>query len=201
MLSRRNLLVVPLAFAVLGTVTMRAESDEADARSFIENLGEQAVEALTGPDLPQDERERRFRAMLNRNFDLPGIGKFVLGRYWRSASEAEREEFLGLFEAFIVQSYAARFAEYSGEQFQVLGVREDQEGYATVQSLVIRPGAENIRVDWRLRKAGSFKIIDIMVEGVSMVITQRADFASVIQSRGGIAGLLDMLRQKTGQGA
>ena len=62
---------------------------------------------------------------------------------------------------------------------------------------MIRPGAENIRVDWRLRKAGSFKIIDIMVEGVSMVITQRADFASVIQSRGGIPGLIEMLRQRT----
>ncbi|WP_119459119.1 ABC transporter substrate-binding protein [Rhodospirillaceae bacterium SYSU D60014] len=196
MLSRRDLLVIPLAFATLGIGAVRAGQSGTDAKSFIENLGAEAVEALTGPDLPQDERERRFSAMLNRYFDLPGIGKFVLGRYWRSASEAERQDFLRLFEDFIVKSYAARFAEYSGEQFRVLGVRNEGD-YATVQSLVIRPGAEDVRVDWRLRDADGLKIIDIMVEGVSMVITQRADFASVIQSRGGVAGLLDMLRQKT----
>src|SRR3546814_9724305 len=111
-----------------------------------EKLGAQAIEALTGPNLSRGERERRFRVMLNRYFDLPGIGKFVLGRYWRSASEAQRQDFLRLFETFVVKSYAARFAEYSGEQFRVLGVRNEGD-YATVQSLVIRPDRKSTRLN------------------------------------------------------
>lgn len=203
-LSRRRLIarLTGLAAALAtGGVTGGAGAEQAavDPKGFIEQLGVYAIEALTEPDLSVSERERRFRDMLDRSFDLPAIGRFVLGRHWRAASEAEREEFLRLFEAFIVKSYAARFADYAGEQFQVHGVRQEQ-GYAIVRSTVIRPGAENVQVDWRLRgRDGAFKVIDIVVEGISMVVTQRADFGSAIQSSGGtVAGLLRLLRQKVG---
>lgn len=202
LLSRRDLIAGLTGLAAI-LATGRAGAEDAaapDPRRFIEQLAAQAVEALTGPNLPQSERERRFRAMLDRSFDLPAISRFVLGRYWRVASEAEQEEFLRLFEAFLVQSYAARFADYSGEQFRVHGVRQEN-GYAIVQSTVIRPNAENVRVDWRLRnRDDAFKVVDIVIEGISMVVTQRADFGSVIQSSGGrVDGLLDLLRKKVGQ--
>lgn len=170
----------------------------ADPGAFVSALGDEAVAALTG-DLSQADREAKFRALLHSHFDLPTIGRFVLGRYWNVATDAERTEFMALFEDLIVQAYARRFSEYSGETFQVVNVRSDQEDYATVHSQVVRPSAEKIRVDWRIRRNGSdYKIIDVMVEGVSMAVTQRAEFASVIQSKGGkVAGLIEVLRQKT----
>ncbi|HEX7073428.1 MAG TPA: ABC transporter substrate-binding protein [Hyphomicrobiaceae bacterium] len=200
MLSRRRVTIGLAGFAaLLARGSSRAEQADLDPKRFIEQLGMEAVEALTGPELSESERERRFRGMLDRSFDLPVIGRFVLGRYWRTASEAEREEFLRLFEAFLVKSYAARFADYAGEQLQVQGVRQEQ-GYAIVRSTVIRPGAENVQVDWRLRgRDGAFKVVDIVVEGISMAVTQRADFGSVIQSSGGeFSGLIELLRRKTG---
>lgn len=168
---------------------------------FIAGLGDRAVSALTGPDLTQAERETRFRELLDDHFDVPAIGKFVLGRYWRSATEEERQEFLELFEKLLVRSYANRFAEYSGESFEVKGVREEADGQAIVQSLVIRPSAENVRVDWRVvRQGNEYRIIDVIIEGLSMAVTQRDEFASVIRSKGGkLAGLIDVLRQKVGQ--
>lgn len=203
-LSRRSLLTAGLAGlgvalgAVSGARGAGADHVVADPEGFIEQLGIYAVEALTGPELPPEERERRFRAMLDQSFDIPTIGRVVLGRYWRTASDAEREEFLRLFEAFIVKSYAARFVEYSGERFQVHGTRQEKS-HVIVHSTVFRPTGEAVRVDWRLRNGdGGFKVIDIIIEGVSMVVTQRADFASAIQSSGGrIAGLLDLLRRRT----
>ena len=169
---------------------------------FIASLGDRAVSALTGPQLSREERETRFREMLETHFDVPAIGKFVLGRYWRAATDEEKQEFLKLFEELLVKSYARRFAEYSGESFEVRNVREEANGEALVQSLVVRPSAENIRVDWRLRSNNSeFRVLDVIVEGLSMAVTQRDEFASVIQSKGGkVAGLLEVLRQKVGQG-
>src|SRR5690606_28290108 len=100
----------------------------------------------------------------------------------------------------LVRSYARRFAEYSGESFQVRSVRDEGE-FALVQSLVVRPKAENVRVDWRVRAEDhQFRIVDVIVEGLSMAITQRDEFASVIHSKGGkVSGLIDVLRQKVGQ--
>ena len=200
--SRRQFL---LAASAAGVVLV-GRSASADASlspaEFIAGLGDRAVSALTGPDLSQAERETRFRELLNSHFDVPAIGKFVLGRFWRSATDAERQEFLQLFEELLVRSYARRFAEYSGERFEVKNVRKEGGGHAIVQSLVIRPQAEDVRVDWRGAADGQdFRIVDVIVEGLSMAVTQRDEFSSVIQSKGGkVAGLIDVLRQKVGQG-
>lgn len=173
----------------------------ANAAAFIEQLGASTIEQLTGPGIAQDERKSRFRALLNDNFDMPAIAKFTLGRYWRSATEAQRSEFVQLFEDFIVQSYAVRFGDYSGDNFKVLGAANDQDGVTVVRSKIERGGAEPIRLDWRLKPRGdSYVIIDIIAEGVSMAVTQRSEFASVIQSKGGLDGLLEALREKTSGG-
>lgn len=200
--SRRQFLLAASA-ACLVLVGRSASADASlSPAEFIAGLGDRAVSALTGPGLTQAEREKRFRELLDTHFDVPAIGKFVLGRFWRSATEAERQEFLRLFEELLVRSYARRFAEYSGERFEVKDVRKDGGGHAIVQSIVIRPQAENVRVDWRVASDGQdFRIVDVIVEGLSMAVTQRDEFASVIQSKGGkVAGLIDVLRAKVGQG-
>jgi phospholipid transport system substrate-binding protein len=131
---------------------------------------------------------------------VPTIGKFVLGRYWRTATDAERAEFLKLFEDFIVKSYAVRFADYAGESFDVQNTTGGSDGASVVHSRINRKGAETIRVDWRVQQSQDrLAITDVVVEGVSMAVTQRSEFASVIQSKGGkVAGLIDALRAKTG---
>lgn len=201
-LARRQFLLATCAAGLVLVGRVASADASLGPAEFIAGLGDRAVSALTGPDLNQTERETRFRELLHTHFDVPAIGKFVLGRFWRSASDAERQEFLGLFEELLVRSYARRFADYSGESFEVKTVREESGGHAIVQSLVVRPSAENVRVDWRVAKQGNdFRIIDVIVEGLSMAVTQRDEFASVIQSKGGkLAGLIDVLRQKVGQG-
>ncbi len=200
-LDRRAFLAAACAAGLLLSAPAAADPAISPAE-FIASLGDRAVSALTGRELTGKERETRFRELLSSHFDVPTIGKFVLGRYWRSASEEEKQEFLALFEELLIKSYARRFAEYSGESFEVRGVRSEPDGFATVQSLVVRPSAENIRVDWRIHATGDdqFRIVDVIVEGLSMAITQRDEFASVIQSKGGkVAGLIETLRSKVGQ--
>ena len=176
-----------------------AASSAADAQKFIDSLGEAAISALTGTDLSEDEREKRFRGLLESHFDLPGISKFVLARYWRVATDAERADFRRLFETLLVQAYAKKFAEYAGERFKVSGALANDDGSITVNSLIDRPNGDQIRLDWRVEDASGLKISDLIVEGVSLRTTYSSDVGSVIQNNGGkVAGLIDALRQKTG---
>jgi len=190
-----------LILTLLGGALPVAPASAADPASFIQNLGDEALAQLAG-DVTPEQRDANFRRLFNDNFDVPAIGRFVLGRYWNSATPAERAEFLKLFEDLIVQYYSGRFRDYSGETFKIGEVRADRPGFYTVHSTVVLPrSSEAVRVDWRVREIdGAYKIVDVMVEGVSMAVTQRAEFASVIQSRGGkLSGLLDALREKTGR--
>jgi len=167
-----------------------------DANGFINNLGTQAISVL-GPSVPPAQRVARFRELFSQDFDVAGIGQFVLGRYWRTATPPQQQEFLRLFQEYIVQAYSARLAQYGGEPFRVTGSRPNGEE-TVVTSEIIRANGNPVQVDWYLIRGGSgFKITDVYVAGVSMKVTQRDEFASVIQRNGGqVDGLIAQLRQK-----
>src|SRR5262245_9255797 len=198
----RQIFFVLLAIALVPAMSAPAGA-AADPAQFIKTMGQKAINELTGPNVTEAERQERFRQLFTESFDVPTIGKFVLGRYWRTATDAERAEFLKLFEDFIVKSYAVRFADYAGESFDVQNTTGAADGASVVHSRINRKGAETIRVDWRVQQnQDRLAITDVVVEGVSMAVTQRSDFASVIQSKGGkVAGLIDALRAKTGKTA
>src|SRR5258708_11641500 len=97
------------------------EARAQDARTFIGTLGQQAIEVL-GPAVPEVQRQARFRELFRDDFDLPGIGQFVLGRYWRVATPQEQQDFLGLFQEYLVRAYSAQLGQYGGEPFPVTAV-------------------------------------------------------------------------------
>jgi phospholipid transport system substrate-binding protein len=168
----------------------------ADATTFVSQLGGQAIQVL-GPNVPAPERLARFRELFRNDFDVPGIGQFVLGRYWRIATPAEQQEFLGLFQEYIVEAYSARLGQYGGEPFRVTG-SHGGGGEIVVTSQIVQKSGAPIEVDWYLAdQGGAFKITDVYVGGVSMKVTERDEFGAVIQRNGGQVGaLLAQLRQK-----
>jgi len=137
--------------------------------------------------------------MLHEYFAFEGIAKWALGRYWRRASKDERDEFLTLFEELMVVTYADRFEWYSGETLSVLKAEVRGGKDALVHTRLIRPGGlKPVDVSWRVRRKGDdYKIVDVMVEGLSMGLTQQKEFASVIRQNGGkVQSLLDELRKR-----
>ena len=201
-MMRRSLLTA--AFIVLAGALAPAipAAAAADPAAVISNLGSRALEVL-GKNAPQSQRVARFRELLREDFAVPEIARFVLGRYWNVATEEQRAEFVKLFEEYIALAYSTRLAEYTGETFKVTGSRPDADG-AVVSSQILRPaGAAPVKVDWRLiGRNGVYKISDVSVDGISMAVTQRSEFASVIQHNGGqVQGLITMLREKTGGSA
>lgn len=197
-MQRRSFLtgaIIVLAGILAADQSARAA---ADPTALISNLGSRALEVL-GKGTPEPQRVARFRELLREDFDVPGIARFVLGRYWNTATEEQRTEFVRLFEEYIAFTYSTQLAAYAGETFKVIGSRPEPDG-AIVQSQILRPaGQAPIKVDWRLTgRNGIYKISDVSVDGISMAVTQRSQFASVIQHDGGqMQGLIEMLREKT----
>ena len=183
---------------LVGASGVRAD-EASEAREFIDTLADKAIAALTIKDITREERFRRFRILLNDHFAVKTIGQWVLGRYWRRATIEEKREYLVLFEDLIVDTYADRFKRYSGENLAITDAVSKGKKDIIVSTLMTRPGGgQPIHIDWRVRHVGEIKrIVDVIVEGVSMGQTQRSEFASVIRANGGgVKGLLDQLRRR-----
>ncbi len=166
---------------------------------FVQSLGDKAIAILADKSLNATQRNAKFRQMLRESFDLNTIGRFVIGRNWQIATPEQQKEYMTLFEELVVKSYSDRFAFYTGEGFRVRAVRPEGDRDFIVNSDITHPdGSPPTLVDWRLRqKDGKLGIIDVVVEGVSMSVTQRQEYASVIERSGGnIDGLLDLMRQR-----
>lgn len=170
---------------------------------FISSLAERAMTTLAKTDTASDDRHERFRELFNDAFAVKGIGKFVLGRHWRAATPQERAEYLVLFEDQMVNTWADRFSDYSGNQFEVKNSRavkalSPNENVALVESTFWTGPRSKIRVDWRVASSDTvYKITDIYVEGVSLANTHRAEFASAIRRYGGtVEGLLRAMRDR-----
>jgi phospholipid transport system substrate-binding protein len=195
--SRRSLLLAGAAAAALATLPARAAPT--DPSAFVDGLVQEALTILRNKQMPDAERESKFSTLLHQNFDIPRISRFVLGRYWNAASSQERDEFNKLFEQWVVRTYSARFKEYTGETVKVSGSRAENDVNFVVQSELIHPnGSPPAQVNWHVRKEDAgFKILDVDVEGVSMALTERDEFSSVIQRSGGsVASLNQALQQR-----
>ncbi len=167
------------------------------AHKFISNLMEQGIGVLEDKDISEEKRTKKFGEILSNNFDMKTIARFSLGRYWRTSTKSEQKEYLKLFEDMIIEVYSRRFNNYDGQQIEVEFARLEGKADAIVSSFIISENGSKIHVEWRVRKKknGDLKVIDVIVEGVSMSMTQRSDFASVIQRGGGkIEVLLAHLR-------
>ncbi len=177
------------AFAIvlmLVAAPVAARADASEPEKFIHALADRALGLVTDKASSMAERRSRFEELLTETFDMEGIGRFLLGRYWRLATPEEREAYLKAFKDSIVYTYAARFDEYSGQKLAIDGSREDGQ-FTLVSSRIVDPkGGADVKLEWRLiREGDKYKVVDVVIEGVSMSVTQRQEYASVIQSNGG----------------
>jgi phospholipid transport system substrate-binding protein len=203
---RRTFAAVVVALSMLVgallSTTGRAAAAE-DERALIEQLARAAIATVADRQLSEAERDEHFRTLFVSSFDIPEIGRFVLGRYWRTASAEQQQEFLKLFEDINVLTWTKRFEGYEGEALETLGqATPDGERFSLIESQITRPHGPPIPVRWRLHLGddGRLRIVDIIVEGVSMAITNRSDYTAALQANGGkLDALLSSMRTKIDQ--
>jgi phospholipid transport system substrate-binding protein len=175
-----------------GIFMSRAAAQESGASSFVTSLGDRVIEILKQDALPQ--RKTALRAEFTRAFDVQTMARFAAGTYWRRAEPAQRQEYLKLFGDYVAGLYANKFGDYAGQEFKVVGEHPSADNDIAVESTIIQRGKPPVKVDFRVRKSdGGYKIVDVYVEGISLLITKRDEFTTVL-SREGMDGLLSRLR-------
>ena len=129
-MMRRSLLTALLVLIATTSLAAPPPVNPADATAFMNHLWDRAVELLNNKTDPAI-RQARFRQLFHDNFDGAGIARFVLGRYWRSASEEEQQEFVKLFEDYVAFVYTARLANFGGQTLKIRGSRSDGDGVSS----------------------------------------------------------------------
>ena len=189
-----------VVISLTGSASATDDSWRTDPTAFINHFATAGIDGILTADVDEAEKAKRFRALFNDGFDIPAISRFVLARNWRTASNTEQQEFISVFENVIVATWSRRFSEYSGQTIKVLSSTPDGDSGTLVDTVIVDTTGQNIAVQWRLRqREDGLRIVDVIVEGVSMAITYRQDYASAIRQQGGLEGLLTQLRKQAGQ--
>lgn len=197
MAFRRLILRIVVVLGFIGFSAPAFAGGGAD--DFISELGEQAIKVLQG-SANQEGRKTEFERLFTGYFDTDQIGRTALGRFWRQTTPEQQAEYQILFKRYIIDVYSTRFSGYSGQKFVVSGQKNVERGEILVSSQIVsQDGSPPINVDWRISNKSGYKITDVVVEGVSMLVTQRQEFSSIINGNGGkVEALLTLLRKKAG---
>jgi phospholipid transport system substrate-binding protein len=199
-----TLLVAFLAFAGAsfvapgwGSLVPAAAAQESGAADFVRALGDNVIQVLKKE--PYEGRKQKLHDIFTNAFDVNTMAKFAAGTYWRRADPGQQQEYLKLFGDYVATLYANKFGDYAGQEFKVTGQRASGDNDVAVESTIVQTNKPPVKVDFRVRKAAAgFKIVDVYVEGISLLITKRDEFTTVL-AREGMGGLLTRLRS-TAQG-
>lgn len=189
--TRRSILAIaPLLLAVTAAPALAG-----DAATVVRSGASRMLQVLKA-GASDAAREATLTSIMHESFDLPAIGRSVLGRHWNAATPEQRQRFLAAFSKSEVKAYSARFAQYSGQTLNVGKVTSNGRSQM-VDSEIVQPNASQpIRLVWEVQNG---KIVDVIIEGVSMTATRRSDFNGYIQ-RNGLDGLIAELERRSAQG-
>jgi phospholipid transport system substrate-binding protein len=186
------------AFVLLSSIIGGAPSALAaavDPTSFVSDLASRALAPMPNEDTAV--KQERFRQLFRQYFDVEACARAALGLYWLKATALQRQEFVGLYEDYVVIAYSTAFRALGGESFKVLGSQPDK-GRVIVTSRIEINDAAPIRLDWHLDPTNrGYKVTDVIVNGISMASAQHSDLVSVIQRNSGhVPALLVAMREK-----
>ncbi|MBQ9090055.1 MAG: ABC transporter substrate-binding protein [Alphaproteobacteria bacterium] len=172
-------------------------ADSQKAITFVETLANDMIVDVLATQKPMTEKLDLFREKFHQALDLKSIGQFVLGVYWRKATPIERDEFIKAFMDFSTKSWADKFNMYNGQKIVFKGSRPAQKNQLYIDSVI--QNNPPVEVIWRVReKNNEYKIVDIVVEGVSMAMSYRNEYTSFLQqNKGDVAKLTQELNQKS----
>lgn len=185
--------LLPVALTAMNSTPGTADSG---AIAFAQKIGDESIADLSDPALSDSLRVKRMREMLAKSFDVSAVSQFVLGHYARSTKPVQFMEFMNLYEIYVAHNYAGLFKHFNGEKVIMQTERQLSTGDILVSGVIEQKNRPTAKLEVRVRMEGqNFKAIDLKVEGVSMAITHRKQFASVIRQHGGlVSGLIDALR-------
>lgn len=193
--------LVAVAFMTLVS-NANAQVDAKKAEDFIKSTTAKGIEEIINANVDQKVKDERFYNLLDGALDMNFIGQFVLGRNWRTANATQRKEFIEVYRDLNIATWSKRFNEFKGKKFVFKGTTpSNSKGQIFVDTVVPMDQGEPAKVLWRVReKNGSYKIVDIIIEGVSLAQASRSEYTAFIKNNaGGVDALIKNLREKLAQ--
>ncbi len=171
-----------------------AQATQYGAGAFVTSLGEKVIAILNAhPETDKEARASALDRIFKTSFDVTGMARFAAGVYWRRTAPAERDKYVDLFGKYVSHLYAARFAHYKGQKFVIAALRPSGDGVTAVRTLIVSDDNQT-PIEFRLRRSGpDYRIVDVYVGGVSLLITKRDEFNAVL-AREGMEGLMQRLK-------
>ncbi len=197
---KKNLFAAIFASIFMFSATANAAVDAAKAEEFVQKVTKEGIEEIINANVSQSVKDERFEKLFNNALDLNFIGQFVLGRYWRTATAEQKKEFISAYRELNIKTWSQRFDEFKGKNFIFKGTTpSNSANQVFVNSVVPMDQGEPAKVVWRVKQTGdNFKIVDIIIENVSLAITARNEYTAYIKTApGGIDDLIKDLQNKT----
>ncbi len=198
----KKLLALACTAFILISSNAFAGVDGATAENFIKKVTAQGIEEIINSNVSLAEKDARFAKLFNEYLDLNFIGRFVLGRYWKSATPTQRKDFIDVYRELNIKTWSKRFDEFKGKKFVFNGTSpSNSNNQIFVNTTVPMEQGAPAKVVWRVKDTnGQLKVVDIIIENVSLAITARNEYSSYIKkSPNGIDGLIADLRKKAGR--
>ena len=184
-------------FIVSGLVRANAQSAEDIVKSTADQVIKKIAENRAGLDAHPEQLYDLINDLVIPHFDFTSMSKWVLGNNWRQASDEQREKFVNEFRTLLVRTYARALLEYSDQQINYLPVQSDpNSNLVVVKTEVQSTGSPPVPIDYRMHVSnGGWKVVDVIVDGISLVATYRGSFASEIR-KNGIDALISKLTER-----
>ena len=177
----KKIITLIIFFSSLNTLAFaNFESEE----NFVSDFAESAISILSDEGLNNNDKNIQFTDLVMSSIDMNLISKFVLSRYWKTASDQQKISYLNAFEEYFISSYANKLDQYSGEKIVIVS-SEAAKKFVIVKSNIVRDGADTLKIElnWRLlTRDGQTKIIDLSIEGISLIVAQREEFQSFLSN-------------------
>ena len=195
-MMKRFLVAATLAASISLSANAYASADPAAAKTFVDTTATQVLTLVKNDALSKDDKQAKIEAIFSDKVDIDFVAKFVLGKSWRTATPQQQQDYVAAYKPFILKNYAAKLTKYSGQTYTLKNARPDADANTAVVTMEIDdPNGQKVNVDYHLRDENGFKIVDIAVEGVSLLTTQRSEFSGIVENKG-VDGLIAALKQQ-----
>lgn len=189
------------AFLLSVSFQQSAFATTADASNFVNDLAERVIAIVKRKDLSEKDKEMKLNDIFVKSIDTKWIGRFSMGKYWRSLNPNQKSSYLNLYSDYLAGLYVPNFRKYTGNVIKINGSKEVRPNEYLVQTELTDPlNSLNIKIDYRLVMKDSgfenFIIFDVIAEGVSLITSQRAEINSVME-KNNFNYLMDLLTKKT----
>ena len=175
----KKILILALFISTINSFAFA--SFEAEEK-FVSKFADKAISILSNESLNASQKNIQFTELVMSSIDMNLISKFVLSKYWKLATDDQKKAYLAAFKQYFISSYANKLDQYSGEKVIIVSSNAAKK-FVIVKSNIVRDGTDTLKIelDWRLlTRDGQTKIIDLSIEGISLIIAQREEFQSFL---------------------